>query len=83
MSQTDHVYSILYSLHDKHGSYFNIDAVYKDLMYSLRKNDLGPKNTCLLCGIDMGIHNPRQLCGKTVCENLSETTSLNLSNNPS
>ena len=26
-----------------------------------------PKNLCLLCNIDMGINNPRQLCGKTKC----------------
>ena len=25
---------------------------------------------CLLCGEDMGINNPRQLCGKTFCENI-------------
>jgi hypothetical protein len=24
---------------------------------------------CLTCGIDMGINNPRQLCGKTFCRN--------------
>lgn len=24
---------------------------------------------CTLCGVDMGIHNPRQLCGKIYCYN--------------
>lgn len=24
---------------------------------------------CITCGIDMGIHNPRQLCGKYCCIN--------------
>jgi len=24
---------------------------------------------CLMCGIDMGIHNPRQLCCKSYCDN--------------
>lgn len=24
---------------------------------------------CLLCGIDMGINNPRQLCRKSYCDN--------------
>lgn len=28
-----------------------------------------PKNRCLECGEDMGPHNPRQLCGKTMCYN--------------
>jgi len=26
-------------------------------------------NYCLVCGISMGPHNPRQLCGKTWCTN--------------
>lgn len=26
-------------------------------------------NACLKCGINMGIHNPRQLCGKYRCYN--------------
>ena len=28
------------------------------------------KNLCLDCGVDMGPTNPRQLCGKTRCNNL-------------
>jgi hypothetical protein len=27
----------------------------------------GMKNRCLQCNIDMGINNPRQLCGKYYC----------------
>lgn len=27
----------------------------------------GMMNRCLECGVDMGIHNPRQLCGKYIC----------------
>ena len=29
-----------------------------------------PTNLCLMCNIDMGPHNPRQLCGKTKCTNI-------------
>lgn len=25
---------------------------------------------CILCGMDMGKNNPRQLCGKTFCYNI-------------
>jgi len=28
------------------------------------------KNLCTECGVDMGPHNPRQLCGKTHCKKL-------------
>ena len=27
------------------------------------------KNCCQVCGVDMGEHNPRQLCGKIICDN--------------
>ena len=29
-----------------------------------------PKNRCIECGVDMGIDNPRQYCGKTQCDSL-------------
>ncbi len=29
-----------------------------------------PKNRCVECGVDMGIDNPRQYCGKTQCDAL-------------
>jgi hypothetical protein len=29
-----------------------------------------PKNRCIECGLDMGIDNPRQYCGKTHCDSL-------------
>jgi len=33
------------------------------------------KNLCVVCGVDMGPDNPRQLCRKTYCEN-EETVKL-------
>lgn len=27
-------------------------------------------NRCLVCKLDIGVHNPRQLCAKTYCANL-------------
>jgi hypothetical protein len=32
---------------------------------------MSPTNRCVQCSTDMGHCNPRQLCGKTVCDNLS------------
>tara|TARA_B000000475_G_C15880203_1_gene400156 strand:+ start:496 stop:759 length:264 start_codon:yes stop_codon:yes gene_type:complete len=37
------------------------------LTYTKKEEEEEPKNLCLLCNIDMGINNPRQLCGKTKC----------------
>lgn len=30
-------------------------------------NEMFQKNLCMMCGVDMGSSNPRQLCGKIVC----------------
>ena len=38
-----------------------------DFNYSYQDDEI--KNLCLDCGIDMGPTNPRQLCGKTHCNN--------------
>ena len=37
---------------------FNYDDIY---------NDKEVKNECIICGVDMGPDNPRQLCFKTFC----------------
>ena len=45
-----------------------------------KKNDVeksllyGSKNLCEICKIDMGDCNPRQLCGKTYCENSASSS---------
>ena len=33
----------------------------------LEEDDDVDVNRCVECGIDMGVHNPRQYCGKTHC----------------
>ena len=39
----------------------------KNTLTYTKKEEEEPKNLCLECNIDMGINNPRQLCGKTKC----------------
>ena len=34
---------------------------------NLEENDDADVNRCVECGIDMGVQNPRQYCGKTHC----------------
>ena len=46
----------------------NNDECNDDYNYSYQDDEI--KNLCLDCGIDMGPSNPRQLCGKTHCNNL-------------
>ena len=35
-------------------------------------SDGTPKNRCMVCNEDMGKSNPRQLCGKITCDNITE-----------
>ena len=49
----------------KYGRTINKDT----LSYNNTKEEES-KNLCLICNIDMGPHNPRQLCGKTKCTNI-------------
>ena len=39
----------------------------KNTLTYTKKKETEPQNLCLECNIDMGINNPRQLCGKTKC----------------
>ena len=34
------------------------------------KENKEKSNYCVDCGVDMGPQNPRQLCGKTICEKI-------------
>jgi|AACY02.14.fsa_nt_gi hypothetical protein len=42
----------------------DLTAKITNLINSMKKT---PKNRCVICDTDMGICNPRQLCGKTYC----------------
>ena len=35
----------------------------------MNTTELEDTNPCVICGVDMGANNPRQLCRKTYCEN--------------
>ena len=37
------------------------------------------QNLCILCGVDMGPQNPRQLCGKTKCYNIDYLEMIEIS----
>jgi ribosomal protein S27AE len=41
----------------------------KFIMETMEKFVTGLKNRCVVCNVDMGPHNPRQLCGKYYCYN--------------
>ena len=36
---------------------------------------VAPPNLCVVCKVDMGFGNPRQLCGKTFCDNVRDDSS--------
>ena len=47
-------------------SYF-YDHLEEDIVDIVCDSTNGSLNKCMICNCDMGIHNPRQLCGKTYC----------------
>jgi ribosomal protein S27AE len=80
---------------DSNQSNINLDLHQTDSTDSNNSTDsINPDNTvygyniiteswhCTLCGVDMGSHNPRQLCGKYYCENVDSFIIENLLENP-
>lgn len=59
----------LYLYQDTLDEYLDIDRIIYDLENSIKNNNEGMINRCTECNIDMGRCNPRQLCGKTYCQN--------------
>ena len=46
----------------------NLDGTTAETLNQEEVGEGGPmKNLCVICGVDMGDCNPRQLCGKTRC----------------
>ncbi len=62
-------FGIISEVEDELDVYLDYDKIYKDLIESIIQNNLGMKNRCTDCNVDMGLSNPRQLCGKTYCSN--------------
>lgn len=65
----DIMYKALLSYEIENDVYLNKDTALNFIKNNLNLFEIGVKNLCLECGEDMGIHNPRQLCGKTFCYN--------------
>lgn len=63
------LWKLIKKIEDITGDYYHYDNIKSDFLKSLDNNNMGFKNKCLECGIDMGPQNPRQLCGKIRCDN--------------
>lgn len=49
----------------------DVDETFQEFArYVFANSDYGPRNKCIVCGIDMGDDNPRQYCGKTFCPDM-------------
>lgn len=59
----------LINLRNKYDYYINTEQITNEVMNSIVKNTISEKNRCIVCLRDIGISNPRQLCGKTYCNN--------------
>ena len=58
-------------LEKKENKYCDIERLKELLNEFMDEQD--DMNRCLICGVDMGKDNPRQLCGKTYCYNVRDT----------
>jgi len=62
---------IIYKISNKLNYYIDEDNIKKkinlQLIKIIKKNIIQNKNLCIACNVDIGINNPRQLCGKTKC----------------
>ena len=59
--------NMLFNLQEQSDTYLNIPNIIDGFKQLLEENSEGMINRCTVCQIDMGICNPRQLCGKTYC----------------
>lgn len=66
----DKMMDVIYRLEDELPTYLDKVKIKEDLYKSIIRNTTSNKNLCVECGEDMGINNPRQLCGKLYCYNL-------------
>ena len=62
---------IISEIEEKLDIYLDYDVILEQFKEIILKNNLGMKNRCTECNVDMGLCNPRQLCGKTYCSNES------------
>ena len=67
--------NFIYKISNKINYYIDEDNIKKkinlELIKIIKKNILQHKNLCIECQVDIGINNPRQLCGKTRCLNIN------------
>ena len=67
--------NFIYKISNKLNYYIDEDNIKKkinlELIKIIKKNILQHKNLCIECQVDIGINNPRQLCGKTTCLNIN------------
>ena len=67
--------NFIYKISNKLNYYIDEDNIKKkinlELIKIIKKNILQHKNLCIECQVDIGINNPRQLCGKTRCLNIN------------
>lgn len=69
LSCNEILYSLINNIQNETSTYLNYHEIIKDFKQLIIKHQEGMMNRCVQCGTDMGITNPRQLCGKTYCFN--------------
>ena len=63
----DSLYKIILSIQDQTDTYLDAPLIVEGFKKLVEDHSEGMVNRCTMCKMDIGRHNPRQLCGKTYC----------------
>ena len=63
----DSLYRLILSIQDQSDTYLDAPLIVDGFKKLVEDHSEGMVNRCTMCKIDIGRHNPRQLCGKTYC----------------
>jgi hypothetical protein len=65
----DKIYDIFNEVQEDLDTYLDIPNIIEGIKILIKDNSEGMINRCMVCQVDMGRCNPRQLCRKVYCEN--------------
>ena len=63
----DSLYRLILSIQDQSDTYLDAPLIVEGFKKLVEDHSEGMVNRCTMCKMDIGRHNPRQLCGKTYC----------------
>ena len=63
----DRLYRLILDIQEQRDTYLDAPLIMEGFKKLVEEHSEGMINRCTVCNIDIGRHNPRQLCGKIRC----------------